>query len=198
MIPVKLPHDRGRVYYDDQLKLHRLTFKLDQSVSPQLNLPHSQTLPTKVYIWIYRPVSAGSPSKENDDLRNDDGYCLLMFQTGKKKTRGGTTRGLGHLLSPARLPRPSAYGSSTSTSLGNTSNSAAITDEDTLFFELVVFEALFSMLLLRCLLQTVVLVNIFNSSAWFSRGCSCTHGDNACIVQAFAGVTQMQKQKIKH
>lgn len=74
-------------------------------------------------------------------------------------------------------------------------HSAMITDEDTLF--LVVFEALFSVFLLRCLLQTVVLVNIFNSSSWFSWGCSCTRRDNGCIVEAFAGVTRTQKQKNK-
>lgn len=118
-------------------------------------------------------------------------------QKKKKETEGRDSRGLGHLLSLVCLPRPSPYGSSTSTSLGNTSNSAAITDEDTLFL-LVVFEALFSVFLLRCLLQTAVLVNIFNSSAWFSWGCSCTCGDNGCIVEAFAGVTQTQKQKTKH
>lgn len=89
-------------------------------------------------------------------------------QEEKKKTEGRDDRGLGHLLSLLCLPRPSPYGSSTSSSLGNTSNSAAITDEDTLFFQLVVSEVLFSVLLLRCLLQTVVLVNIFNSSTVFS------------------------------
>lgn len=121
-----------------------------------------------------------------------------MFQTGKKKkTEGRDDRGLGHLLSLVCLPRPSPYGSSTRSSLGSISNSTAITDEDTLFFQLVVFEALFPMFL-RCRLQTVVLVNIFNSSACFSWGCSCTRGDNCCIVEAFAGVTQTHKQQIKH
>lgn len=56
-----------------------------------------------------------------------------------------------------------------STRLGQASNSEDITDEDTLFFQSVVFEPLFSVFLLCCLLQTVVLVNIFNSSGWFQR-----------------------------
>lgn len=56
----------------------------------------------------------------------------LVPDRKREKTEGREDRGLGHLLSLVCLPRPSPRGSSSSTSLGHASDSAAITDEDTL------------------------------------------------------------------
>lgn len=80
---------------------------------------------TKVHIWI-----AARPQL---DRRLTWGRLLStrIRDRKKEKTGGGGIRGLGHLLSLVCLPRPSPRGSSSSTSLGHASDSAAITDEDT-------------------------------------------------------------------
>lgn len=120
---------------------------------------------TKVRIWICCPVSAGSPSQ----VGNDDDSCPLLFQTDRKsKEREG--KGRQRSGTPSATPvSAKTLSLSNSTRLGQASNSEDVTDEDTLFFQLFVFEPLFSVFLLCCLLQTVVLVNIFNSSGWFQR-----------------------------
>lgn len=69
-------------------------------------------------------------------------------------------RGLGHLLPLLCLPRPSPYGTSLGMRLGTTSDSAVITNEDTLF-------VLFSLFACTCMSSPpdcFPLFDIFNSS----------------------------------